>query len=158
MEPPGRSGGAAGGQRPKIAEALTVWREFPRHLASDLRRFFGAHIRDWHQGRMPSRELLELFGASATVDAERRELTIQVEFAPEDGAVAKELRRGGWTVAETLAAETFNELARLRASFHASKKAPYEPFQFEDPATRAAKAEATDEAMKLQAEVEDDIF
>jgi hypothetical protein len=76
-------------------KALAIWRMYPRQIASDLRRFWpGCHIRDWHQGRMSSYELIELFGASVTDDPETETRTIRIDFAPEDGAVADALRGG----------------------------------------------------------------
>ena len=54
----------------KVKEAQEIWRRMPRQIASDLRRFFGLNIRDWHRGTteggelvLSSYELLELFGA-----------------------------------------------------------------------------------------------
>lgn len=134
---------------------------FPRQIASDLRRFFGVRIADWHDGSMSSYELLELFGVSFVDDEESRTRSIKVDFAPEDGAVAKALRGGAWSEAELIRAETFNEIARLRASFHSvngGKKHSYTPFAFEDPTVRGSKAESAEANAKLQAEVEADLF
>lgn len=109
---------------------------------------------------MSSFELLELFGVRFEDDLETRTRSIFVEFAPDEGALAKALRNGGWSEDQQIRAETFNEIARLRASFHASKgrEYAYEPFVFEDPAVREQKAQEADEARKLQLEVEAELF
>lgn len=142
-------------------EAQWFWRMFPRQIASDLQRFFHRRIAEWHAGAMSSYELLELFGVRFKDDPKLRVREMHVDFAPERGAVAKALRQGGWTEDQLIAAETFNEIARLRASFHAAnggKAAGYEPFAFEDPAVREQKAREAAAAMQLQREVEDDLF
>jgi hypothetical protein len=78
-----------------------VWRRWPRQIASDLRRFFHCSIADWHQGRLSSFELLELF---------------RVDFAPEDGALAKELRGGELPEWQQMVRQSANTLAVLRAA------------------------------------------
>lgn len=96
---------------------MAFWRLFPRQIASDLRRFFGIRIADWHHGRLKSYELLELFGAVVTEDFETKTRTIRIDFPPEDGAVAKSLRGGERSLMEQMTAQTANELAVLRAAF-----------------------------------------
>lgn len=121
-------------------ETLTVWRMWPRQIASDLRRFFHCRIADWHRGEISSYELLELFGASvdesvtlcgsqfdadtpivtsagmATVDllADEKTRTIRVDFPPEDGAVAAALRGDERPEWKQMLAQTANSLAILR--------------------------------------------
>lgn len=142
--------------------AQTFWRMFPRQIASDLCRFFpGYRIADWHHGRMSSYELLELFGVCVEDDPDTRTRSISVDFAPEDGAVAKAMRGGRWSERELIVAETFNELARLRASYHSvngGRSHSYEPHEFEDPTVREAKVNLAAVNAKLQADVEADIF
>lgn len=41
-------------------EAQALWRNFPGEIASDLSQYHRLRIADWHQGRMPSYELMEL--------------------------------------------------------------------------------------------------
>lgn len=42
-------------------EALQLWVRYPKQTATGLRNEYpGAHIRQWHQGEMSSREFLEL--------------------------------------------------------------------------------------------------
>lgn len=121
--------------------ALTVWRMWPRQIASDLRRFFhGCRIADWHSGEMSSYELLELFGAGvdesvtlcgsqfdadtpivtsagmATVAilTDERTRTIRVDFPPEEGAVAMALRGDERPEWKQMLAQTANSLAILR--------------------------------------------
>ncbi|AKY02823.1 tail assembly chaperone [Mycobacterium phage Phatniss] len=144
----------------KVMEAQWFWRLYPRQIASDLRRFFGLSVADWHQGRLSSLELLDLFGVRFVDNAEERVRELYVDFAPVNGAVARAVRGGRWSESELIAAETYNEIARFRASFHASRsrKAAYEPFAFEDPVDRLEKARASVEAHELQREVEADLF
>jgi len=106
----------------------------PRAVASDLRRFFDIHIRDWHQGRLSSFELIELFGVRIIDDHETQTRTITAEYAPEDGAVDRVIREGGFNRVETLLAELFNETARSRASLHVAFGGnAYEPPEIVDP-------------------------
>lgn len=110
---------------------------------------------------MSSYELLELFGVSFVDDEETRIRSIRVDFAPDDSALARSMRGGAWSEAELIRAETFNEIARLRASFHSvngGKKHAYEPFAFEDPSIRENKAREAAANARLQAEVEADMF
>lgn len=93
-----------------------VWRRWPRQIASDLRRFFHASIADWHQGRMSSYELLELFGVSIIDDPKRKTRTIRVDFAPEDGALAGALRDGEIPEWQQMVRQAANTLAVLRAA------------------------------------------
>lgn len=110
---------------------------------------------------MSSFELLELFGASVVEDPEEKVRTIVVEFAPEDGALARSLRENGYTRLENMVAEGHNEIARLRASYHAmqgGKKAAYEPFLFIDPRIAKVRDEKKRENAEFQKEVEADLF
>jgi hypothetical protein len=93
-----------------------VWRRWPRQIASDLRRFFHCSIADWHQGRLSSFELLELFGISIVSDPKAKVRTIRVDFAPEDGALAKELRGGELPEWQQMVRQSANTLAVLRAA------------------------------------------
>lgn len=94
-----------------------MWRLFPRQIASDLRRFFGIRIADWHQGRMSSHELLELFGARVVDDIKARTRTVHIDFAPENGAVAKAMRGGERPELEQMVAQAANEMAVIRTAF-----------------------------------------
>lgn len=96
--------------------AQTVWRRWPRQIASDLQRFFHRRIADWHQGRMSSYELLELFGVSVIDDPDTRTRTIRVDFAPDDGALAKALRGGELPEWQQMIRQSANTLAVLRAA------------------------------------------
>lgn len=94
-----------------------VWRRWPRQIASDLRRFFhGVSIADWHQGRMSSYELLELFGVSIVDDPVAKVRTIRVDFAPDDGALAAALRGGELPEWQQMVRQSANTLAVLRAA------------------------------------------
>lgn len=137
-------------------QALTFWKNLPRQIASDLRRFFpGCHIRDWHQGRMSSFELMELFGVVIEDDPEREERTIRVEYAPENGAVDKALRDNGYSLLEQMVAQTHNELVRFRRDWRMRYGAKdYEPFLFVDPRVAEEREKARREQEELQLEVE----
>lgn len=87
---------------PKVLEALWLWRQFPRQIASDLSQFHHRRIAEWHQGDMSSYELLEL-----------------LEWMPERGAFKTCARGGEYSEEEMTWRHIANELARLRASFHA---------------------------------------
>lgn len=121
-----------------------VWRIWPRQIASDLQRFFHLDIADWHQGRMSSYKLLELFGASVTEDEQTRTRTIDVEFPPEQGALARALRGGCWPIWQQMMAETVNEAYRFRSSYHTVNGGAEASFdtselEFIDPAVQAAR-------------------
>lgn len=97
-------------------EALKFWRLWPRQIASDLRRFFpGCRISQWHSEEMSSRELLELFGVTITEDPETRIRTIEVEWPPEEGAVAAAMRDGERSEWKQMLAQTANISALFRA-------------------------------------------
>lgn len=115
-------------------EAHTFWRMNPRQIASDLRRFFRTHIREWHQGRLSSYELLELFGVVIEEDRDARTRTIRVEFAPADGALDRALREGGFTRTEQLIAANYNALEHIRLWIHVGNGGkPFEPQLIRDP-------------------------
>lgn len=65
---------------------------------------------------MSSYELLELFGAVITEDSDRQERTIEVEFAPENGALARALRGGERSERDQAIVQTANEVAVIRAA------------------------------------------
>jgi hypothetical protein len=83
-------------------EAVWLWRQFPRQIASDLSQFHHRRIAEWHAGTMSSYELLEL-----------------LEFMPERGAFKTAVRGGEYSEEEMTWRLISNELARLRATMHA---------------------------------------
>ena len=87
---------------PKVLEALWLWRQFPRQIASDLSRFHRRRIAEWHQGAMSSYELLEL-----------------LEFMPEEGALGKAVRCGEFSESQKVWRFIATELSKLRAGYHA---------------------------------------
>lgn len=97
-------------------EALAFWRLCPRRIASDLRRFFHCTINDWHQGRLSSFDLLELFGVDIVDDQDTETRTVTVEFAPEDGAVADLLRDGERAEWKRMLAQIANISALFRSA------------------------------------------
>lgn len=66
---------------------------------------------------MSSFELLELFGVSIIDDSDTKTVTIRVDFAPDDGALASALRGGDRPEWQQMAAQSANELAVLRAAY-----------------------------------------
>ena len=96
--------------------AQMVWRRWPRQIASDLQRFFGRRIADWHSGEMSSYELLELFGVSVIDDPATETRTIRVDFAPDNGALAAALRGGELPEWQQMVRQSANTLAVLRAA------------------------------------------
>lgn len=85
-----------------MLEALGIWRQFPRQIASDLSQYHGRRIAEWHSGDMLSFEFLEL-----------------VENLPERGAFKTALRGGEYSDEELTFRHLANEVARLRATMHA---------------------------------------
>lgn len=134
-------------------EALWLWRQFPRQIASDLSSFHaGRRISDWHRGTRDEHGHLVLSSY---------ELIELVEFLPEKGAFKSALRGGAWTEDQIVKAETFNEIARLRASYHAvngGKDGAYEPFSFDDPAVRVRKAAEAKAAEQWKREARGGLF
>ena len=138
---------------------MAIWRKYPRQIASDLKRFFHTDIEDWHQGRLSSFKLLEWFGATINDDPDKHVRTIVVEFAPENGALAKAMRDGGFTRIEEMLSETHNEIARLRTSFHVVNGGDkYEPPEFVDPRVEKLRAQAKQELDEFHQEAEEALF
>jgi hypothetical protein len=77
--------------------AQASWREHPGEIASDLSRYHGLKIRDWHRGDMDSYELLEL-----------------CQYLPEDSAL-KTAIRGDLCERDEAIRQIANEIAVLRA-------------------------------------------
>lgn len=72
-----------------------------------------------------------------------------LEFLPEKSAFKTAAERdGGWTMDRSIAAETHNEMARFRASYHAvhggEDYEPYEPYEFVDPLTERLREQAAE--------------
>lgn len=118
-----------------MLEAIKLWRLFPNQIASDLQiHCHGRHIREWHQGRMSSRELLELLDGLPETSKfkEASERTFRVveyrgpdpELAgalfltpgygkpPKDVAMVAEYV--DWTLDRKIAARTVRELVMMR--------------------------------------------
>ncbi|OMC44716.1 hypothetical protein A5742_27470 [Mycolicibacterium fortuitum] len=136
-----------------MMEALWLWRQFPRQIASDLSQFHsGRRISDWHRGTCDDRGFLVLSSY---------ELLELIEFLPESGAFKSAARGGAWTEDQIVAAETFNEIARFRASYHAvngGKDGAYEPFSFDDPAIRVRKAREAEAELAWKRESQGSLF
>jgi hypothetical protein len=116
-------------------EALWLWSQYPRQIASDLSQYHHRRIAEWHQGEMSSYELLEL-----------------LEYMPERGAFKTAARGGEWSREEAVWAHIANELAKLRATMHVvhgGKNAAYSPMVFLSKAEQLEqqqRAEAIEEA------------
>jgi hypothetical protein len=83
-----------------VREALWIWRQYPREIASDLSQYHHRRIKEWHDGSMSSYELLEL-----------------LEFMPERGAFKTAARGGEYSQEEKVWVQIANELAVIRAGF-----------------------------------------
>jgi hypothetical protein len=109
-----------------VRPAVAIWRQWPTEIESDL--LPKADIHDWHRGTRDEYGVLKLSS---------RRLLVLLEFLPEESAFKTAAERdGGWTLHQLIASETHNELARLRASYHAvhgGEEAVYEPHEFLDP-------------------------
>lgn len=118
-------------------QAIPAIKTYPLEIESDLSRYHRADVADWHRGAMSSRRLLAL-----------------LEHLPDESAFKQALRDGGFSRAERMAAETHNEVARLRASYHAvngGADAAYEPFEFVDPRVeRLREQHEADELEELE--------
>lgn len=66
---------------------------------------------------MSSYKLLEMFGARIVDDPSAKVRTIHMDFAPEDGAVAKAMRDGESTEMTQAVRQIANEAAVLRAAY-----------------------------------------
>jgi len=114
-----------------------IWRQFPRQIAADLRRFYpGTHIKHWHRGtRGPDGDLL----------LSSYELLELIEHLPEHSAFKSAAERGGrWPGWQRMLAESVNESYRFRSAYHAvngGEDATFdvEPLLFMDPIDRAAR-------------------
>lgn len=115
-----------------MLEALWLWRQFPRQIASDLSQFHQRRITEWHEGTMSSYELLEL-----------------LEWMPERGAFKTCLRGGEYDEDQLTWRHIASELARLRASFHAAHGG-----QRYDPPVLLTKAQQIDEVEDAEASEE----
>ena len=84
-----------------------------------------------------------------------------LKFLPEDGEFKKALRDGGFTHDQWVAAETFNELARFRSSYHTIAtrgEGSYEPYEILDARVEEMRAEMSAEDEEFRSEVEADMF
>jgi hypothetical protein len=121
---------------PKVMEALWIWTQFPRQIASDLSEFHHRRIAEWHQGYMSSYELLEL-----------------LEFMNDRGAFKTAARGGEWSKEEAIWTHVANELAKLRATLHVvhgGKEAAYAPMVFLSPSELREMAEKSEEQEGLR--------
>ncbi|TDK85487.1 hypothetical protein EUA02_29975 [Mycobacterium paragordonae] len=66
---------------------------------------------------MSSYKLLELFGARIVDNPAKKVRTIHMDFAPEDGAVAKAMRDGEGSEMEQAVRQIANEAAVIRAAY-----------------------------------------
>lgn len=88
-------------------EALWLWKQFPRQIASDLSRYHHRRIAEWHDGSMSSYELLEL-----------------IDQLPARGSFRTAVRGGELCVEDQMLRHGINEVTRLRAimnSVHGGK-------------------------------------
>lgn len=129
-------------------EALPAWRAWPRQIASDL-RCRGLHIKWWLRGTV---------GGDGDPLLSSYELMEIIEHLPEESATKTAMRRGGWTTLQAMVAQTFNETARFRASFHGRCGSGYEPPEMTDPAVLLAQREADAAHALDREEVEGELF
>jgi hypothetical protein len=96
---------------------------------------------------MSSFELLELFGVSIVDDPEARIRTIQVDFAPEDGAVSAAMRDGDRPEWKQMLAQAANESAVLRAGMLPGSDATAYGSRLFFPVSRIREMEAEQQAV-----------
>lgn len=136
-----------------MLEALWIWRQFPRQIASDLHAR-GQHIKHW---------LRATRGADGDLILSSYELLYILEFLPEKSAFKTAAERGGrWTGLERMVAEIANEQYRMRSSYFAVNSEGGElgfstdAYEFIDPVDQARRAaDAVTKAIK-QSQSQDD--
>lgn len=121
--------------------ALTIWKQFPRQIASDLSEFHHRRIAEWHQGTMSSYELLELLEYMNPRGAFR-------SACHESGV----LREMPWSEEEEALFYGINEVSFLRAiTYVANGGESYDPYVFKSPqqwAQELEEAEAPEVAIE----------
>lgn len=83
----------------KVSDAFLTWRWFAREIETDLLRFYRQDIRDWFDGHMDSRRLLNL-----------------LDGLPDESLFKTWAVRGGdWNESQYVQARLVNEVALSRA-------------------------------------------
>lgn len=118
-----------------------MWRCHPAAVEAELLDR-GVDIMDWHHGVMSSRRLLVLLEHPKSVDS----------------PYPRALRDGQWPEWMQMLKELHKELALYRASWYVGRKGEYKPRVFLDPVERVEVAVDADEAQRVRAEVEADLF
>lgn len=128
-----------------------MWLRAPEEMESSLLAAYGsaADIRHWHRLTCDARGLPLL--------SSRRLLALLDELPETSRFKTLVERRGRQSRAERVAEETFNEIAKLRASFHAvhgGRDAAYEPLVLLDPIdwrekARGARSEAEEQEQAI---------
>ena len=136
-----------------MLEALWMWRQFPRQIASDLLTLPGGrHIKHWLRGTR---------GSDGDLILSSYELLLILENLPETSAFKSQAERGGrWIPRQQMLAELVNESYRFRSSFQAANSENAEAgfdtadIEFVDPVVRAEndKAAAAKDAADGQAQ------
>jgi hypothetical protein len=134
-----------------VLQALWIWRQFPRQIASDLRPL-GLHIKHWLRGTQ---------GADGDLILSSYELLEILEFLPDDSAFKTWAERGGrWVDWKRMLAESVNESYRMRSSYLAvnsengSSAFDTEDYEFMDPIDAEARVDADGHA---EAETSDSV-
>ncbi len=134
-----------------MLEALWIVRQFPRQIRRDLDRYHGRRLADWWRGTERDGELV----------LSSSELLDYIEFLDEDGAFKRAVRSGGYSRLEGMIADTHNEVAWLRASYHAvngGEKGVYKPNLHFDPRVEEIREREARENAELQMDIEAEIF
>lgn len=106
---------------------------------------------------MSSYKLLEMFGARIVDNPATKVRTIHMDFAPEDGAVAKAMRDGEGTEMTQAVRQIANEAAVLRAAYVPNADASQYGSGFFLPQAIARQHQAERERMRAEREpVQDD--
>lgn len=131
----------------KVWEATAKWAMFPTEVEVDFAHWYPTvNLLDWHRGTRDQHGALLL--------SSRRLIVLITGLPP--ASMYKTSQRGGYlSEAELVAYETYNEIARLRASYYAVKggeESRYEPHEFVDPILRVELAVA---AVEVEEDVRD---
>lgn len=124
---------------PKVKQAIFLWVQFPRAIASDLSRFHNRRISDWHRGRRDE------YGELLLSSYEMLELLSQL---PSESALKTALRGGEWSEEEAMRALIANEMSSVRAILqvvHGGREAAKPPKVFRSLSERKELEEVDEE-------------
>jgi hypothetical protein len=131
--------------------ALLLVKRYPTQIESDLSRYHGIDIADWHRGTLNRRGTLTLSSRKLLVFLERLPDTSQFKTWAE--------RHGDWTDGQKMLQLAANEVSQLRASYHAvARNDPYDPTVWRSPGDLRAAADLAEDNQELQDDLMGHLF